>query len=103
MAPRATPSMATKMSLRGAWTRTRPPPRAGAERPADRLAPRPDRGSDTVALLQFPAEIGLDELTDGPVRVDRVDPDLAHVLGGGAGAEDVQLMADGQAVVGADR
>src|SRR5262245_7385377 len=102
MAPRAMASITTKMSLRGVWTKT-PPVRVPPRVAAVRLAPRPDLSCDKVALLNLDAMDGLaDDLADGVVARDRLDPDLADVLGGGLEVVDVELVPLGQAVVAAD-
>src|SRR4051812_14249091 len=93
------------MSLLGVVTKTpgRPPGRA---RTAG-LAPLPrveERGRDNVVLLYlFPADRVTDHVGRRLVGVDRDDLDLADVLGPGLDAEDVEFLADGEAVVRADR
>ena len=95
IAPRARPSMATKISLLGAWTST-PGRRAGAAgRTAgvDALDPRLDRRRDNVALLYLLTLVGCP--VDPPHRlvdVDIDDRDLAQVLGPGRRSHQVQLM-----------
>src|SRR5262245_56601144 len=95
------------MSLRGAWTKM--PGRRAAGRAAGaaagRLAPRPDRSRDIVPLPNFLALNGVtaDDVADGVVPLDHVDPDLPEVARVGLlGPEKIQLVTDGQAVVGAD-
>src|SRR3954468_13367275 len=102
MAPRAMPSMATKMSLWGVWTKT--PGRPGVRTAVDRLVlpPRADLSRDIVTLLQFLALDGpaLD-VRRGRVRVDQVDLDLAEVARIFAlGAVDEQGVTGDQPVVG---
>src|SRR4051812_3566864 len=93
------------MSLRGAWTKTpgRPPPVLAAG--VDRSAGRADLSRDIVSLPYLLALDGpADDVRRGPVGLDQVDLDLAEVAGVAAlPPEQVQLVADGQPVVRADR
>src|SRR5262249_51405227 len=106
MAPRAMPSMTTKISLRGVWTKTpaRPPARGAAVRPLGRLAPRPDLCRDNVVLLDLDAVDRLaDDPADGTVVVHRLDPDPADVLRARLEPVNVEFIPHDQAVIRADR
>ncbi len=83
---------------------------AGDRRPRTARSSRPplelrlDGRRDNVALLYFLALISVaDHLGHGLVGLDRDDLGFADVFGAGSGAEDEQLVADDEAVVGADR
>ena len=97
--PRAIPSITTKMSLLGDWTKT--PGRRPAEATVDdrpdgdaALEPRLDGRRDNVTLLYLLALVSIaDHLQDGLVRFNRDDPGCSDIFRAQAGAEDVQLMA----------
>src|SRR3954452_21785161 len=92
------------MSLLGVATRTPRVPTARPPRAGVAVLPRVDRGRDNVALhYSLPVDGRADDAGDGLVGIDGIDLDLAEVIGPGLGAEDVQFLADGQAVAGPDR
>jgi hypothetical protein len=97
-APSAMPSITTKMSLLGDWTKTpgRRPDATVEDRPDGdaALEPRLDGRRDNVALLYLLALVCVaDYLQDRLVRLNRDDPGFSDVFRSWRGAQNEQFMA----------